>query len=112
MEHVRGGGSWKSTAENGPCRYLSSWRSASSHQGRFERWPCRRGALKIPPGHRTLFGPVNLSQHPPCANQLLNGGGWREHFADVCAISVGRLVNALDAGDAQHGQGRVGEECR
>jgi hypothetical protein len=54
---------------------------------------------------------VNLSQNFPSCDQLLNGGGWREHFADVYAISMGSLVNALDSGCAQQGQtaGVVGE---
>ena len=54
---------------------------------------------------------MNLSQNFPSCDQLLNGGGWREHFADVYAISMGSLVNALDSGCAQQGQtaGVVGE---
>jgi hypothetical protein len=84
---------------------------SQSSPDRFDHWSCRRGALKIPPATSPSSAPVNLSQDSPCTHQLLNGGGRREHFANVCAIPMGILVDLLDAGYAQHGQtaGVVGE---
>lgn len=51
-----------------------------------------------------LSGPVDLSQHPPCANQLLDRGGWRNLLAGVGAFFMGGPVDVLDAGCAQPGQ--------
>jgi hypothetical protein len=93
-------GFWKPTT--------SSWSRPALAMAASKRWPCRRGALRIPPGTQYSFAPVNLPQNLPSRYQLLNGGGRREHFAGDCAISMGGLVNAFDSGHAQHGQAAGG----
>jgi hypothetical protein len=95
MEHVCGHSSWKpaSTLPGTPVNLGSA-----SHRVVLARLlralAVSPGCSGISDGTPESFAPVNSAQHPPCTNQLLNSGGWREHFAGVSAISVGRLVNS------------------
>jgi hypothetical protein len=53
---------------------------------------------------------VHFSQDFPRRYQLLNGGGWWDSFSVKAAVVVGRLVDAFNAGNAQHRQ-VPGEIC-